>query len=202
MCSYITIFKKHKCYLLLSAQTCINRITLVNRKGCCQDRLRNFYIKLLDDKEKTLSEKYITHTVGERETFTFAGGLARYVKIEMPARSDGIAYIQLAEVEVYGELTGKCLKSQVTYHHAQKGMRTCDDSMELLLGNLMSVGTLQAITKDIEENGVERIPGFCCLDMATTSQYLGENVSNILTISYIVKAPHYSHSYSSRILIS
>ena len=176
---YIAISRKHICYLLLSAQTLHYRITLVNRPDCCKERLKNFYIKLLDDKEKTLSERYISHTVGERETFTFAGGLARNVRIEMPARSDGSAYIQLAEVEVYGELTGKCLKSQVTYHHAQKGMRTCDDSMELLLGNLMSVGTLQAITKDIEENGVERIPGYCCLDMATTSQYLGENVSNI-----------------------
>ena len=51
----------------------------------------------------------------------------------------------------------------------------CDTSMKFLLGNLMSLGTLQDIADDIKENGPGRMPGLCCLDSSTTSEWYGQS---------------------------
>jgi len=52
-------------------------------------------------------------------------------------------------------------------------MKTCDDSMALLLGSSTSLGTLRAIAKLVNNKGPERMPGTCCLDSPLTSQFFG-----------------------------
>ncbi|KAL7486824.1 hypothetical protein ACHAW6_012424 [Cyclotella cf. meneghiniana] len=52
-------------------------------------------------------------------------------------------------------------------------VKTCDASMELLLGSSTSLGTLRAIAQDVNNHGPERMPGTCCLDSPVTSQFFG-----------------------------
>ena len=57
-------------------------------------------------------------------------------------------------------------------------MHRCDESMSLLLGSELSLGTLKEIVDDIEENGVDRMPGSCCFDTPTTNTgYFGVDLS-------------------------
>ena len=62
---------------------------------------------------------------------------------------------------------------------AKSAMYSCDESMSLLLGSTTSVGTLRAIanlTND-PEKGSEYMPGECCMDDATNSDFFGYRVS-------------------------
>ena len=56
-------------------------------------------------------------------------------------------------------------------------MQICDQSMSFLLGSQLSVGTLKTIVDSIEKDGSGRMPGYCCMDVATTSEFWGYNVS-------------------------
>lgn len=62
-------------------------------------------------------------------------------------------------------------------------MKSCDDSMTLLLGSSMSIGTLRAIANIVNEKGPQYMPGSCCLDNPLTSQYFGSNVSAGVIVS-------------------
>ena len=42
-------------------------------------------------------------------------------------------------------------------------MRTCDKSMEFLVGSELSVGTLKSIADSVNEDGPSRMPGYCCM---------------------------------------
>jgi hypothetical protein len=63
-------------------------------------------------------------------------------------------------------------------------MKTCDDSMALLLGSSTSLGTLRAVAKLVNEKGPERMPGTCCLDTSLTSQFFGYHVSYGVKVCY------------------
>ncbi|EJK46009.1 hypothetical protein THAOC_35347, partial [Thalassiosira oceanica] len=55
-------------------------------------------------------------------------------------------------------------------------LQTCDDSMSLLLGDMTSLGTLQEINGAIQDHelGPEKaMPGSCCLDDPSTSEWFG-----------------------------
>ena len=62
---------------------------------------------------------------------------------------------------------------------AKSAMYSCDESMSLLLGLTTSVGTLRAIADIINdpEKGIEYMPGKCCMDVATNSDFFGYRVS-------------------------
>ena len=96
-----------------------------------------------------------------------------------------------------------CLTGQFDSNVAKQAMRTCDDSMSLLLGQDMSLGTFNSIVSEVEEKGAEYMPGeclkrgevsqiilfpyllisltnnvgTCCLDDPITSEYFGQQVS-------------------------
>ena len=53
---------------------------------------------------------------------------------------------------------------------------TCDESFSVLLGNATSVGTLRDIAHLVMEDGPKHMPGSCCLDSATSSEWFGANV--------------------------
>ncbi|EJK46274.1 hypothetical protein THAOC_35064, partial [Thalassiosira oceanica] len=55
-------------------------------------------------------------------------------------------------------------------------LQTCDDSMSLLLGDMTSLGTLQEINwalNDTELGPEKAMPGSCCLDDPSTSEWFG-----------------------------
>ena len=60
---------------------------------------------------------------------------------------------------------------------AKEAMRICDESMSFLVGSQLSVGTLKSIANSIQEDGPERMPGYCCMDDATNSEFWGYDVS-------------------------
>ena len=62
---------------------------------------------------------------------------------------------------------------------AKSAMYSCDESMSLLLGSTTSVGTLRAIADQTNdpEKGSEYMPGECCMDVATNSDFFGYRVS-------------------------
>ena len=70
-----------------------------------------------------------------------------------------------------------CLSSVMDRDLAQRVMGICDESMSFLVGPQLSVGTLKAITDSVESGGPERMPGYCCMDVATNSEFFGYNVS-------------------------
>lgn len=69
-----------------------------------------------------------------------------------------------------------CLTSQMDSAVSSKAMQNCDESMALLVGSSLSVGSLSNLAKAISEEGSAKMPGLCCLDQATDSEFLGHNV--------------------------
>ena len=71
----------------------------------------------------------------------------------------------------------ECLSSAQDRYLAKEAMRICDESMSFLLGSQLSVGTLKTLVESIETNGHDRMPGYCCMDVATNSEFWGYGVS-------------------------
>ena len=78
----------------------------------------------------------------------------------------------------------ECLSSTKDRYLAKEAMRVCDESMSFLIGSELSLGTLKAVVDSIEENGPGRMPGYCCMDDATNSEFWGYNVSVNDTVVY------------------
>ena len=89
----------------------IQQIKIYNRlirgacqKENCQDRLRNFYIRLYEsdpeDSDPVVATAYYQEDpIGDELTFVFNGAIARWVRIEL---QDTNTYLHLREVEVMG----------------------------------------------------------------------------------------------------
>jgi hypothetical protein len=71
----------------------------------------------------------------------------------------------------------QCLSSAMDRDLAKRAMHICDESMSFLVGSQMSIGTLKEITDLVETKGANRMPGYCCMDVATNSEFLGYDVS-------------------------
>ena len=58
----------------------------------------------------------------------------------------------------------KCLSSAMDRDLAKQTMNICDESMSLLVGTELSLGTLKSIADLVNdpENGPSRMPGYCC----------------------------------------
>ena len=76
------------------------------------------------------------------------------------------------------DTNGGCLTSLYNQSLAKSTMRSCDKSMNYLLGTQASVGRLEAIA-DVITNDSSRMPGYCCLDDAANSAFFGYAVSVI-----------------------
>ena len=71
----------------------------------------------------------------------------------------------------------QCLSSARDKYLAKYAMGICDESMMLLVGSQVSAGTLESIADLVETKGPDRMPGYCCMDVATNSEFLGYDVS-------------------------
>ena len=69
------------------------------------------------------------------------------------------------------DTNGGCLTSSYDRSLAKSAMRSCDESMNYLLGTQASVGRLKAIAALIT-NDSSRMPGYCCLNDAANFLYL------------------------------
>ena len=76
---------------------------------------------------------------------------------------------------MYGDQS--CPSSTMDPDLANKAMSICDESMSMLVGSQLSVGTLKEIADLVNEKGPNRMPGFCCMDTATNSDFFGFDVS-------------------------
>ena len=153
----------------------ITSIVIVNRQDCCQDRLNDFWIMLIDaDGSTVVDEKYITTAVasdniGTTYTDWALNNQARYVRIYKPYKDDASSeefnFLHLAEVRVYGNYMtitdpgDYCLTGQFDTQVAKEAMETCDTSMDLVLGSDMSLGTFIGIVNEVEEKGPDLMPG-------------------------------------------
>eukprot|EP00584_Thalassiosira_punctigera_P027883 CAMPEP_0172576342 /NCGR_PEP_ID=MMETSP1067-20121228/137666_1 /TAXON_ID=265564 ORGANISM="Thalassiosira punctigera, Strain Tpunct2005C2" /NCGR_SAMPLE_ID=MMETSP1067 /ASSEMBLY_ACC=CAM_ASM_000444 /LENGTH=2652 /DNA_ID=CAMNT_0013369009 /DNA_START=2375 /DNA_END=10333 /DNA_ORIENTATION=- len=66
-----------------------------------------------------------------------------------------------------------CLISRENKDIAKSAMYSCDASMSLLLGSSTSVGILSNIASLVNEKGSQYMPGTCCMDVPTNSQFFG-----------------------------
>ena len=78
----------------------------------------------------------------------------------------------------------ECLSSTHDRHLAKEAMRICDESMSFLVGSQLSVGTLKSIADSIALDGAERMPGYCCMDDSTNSEFWGYNVSRHKVLNF------------------
>eukprot|EP00956_Cyclotella_meneghiniana_P046051 scaffold396893_cov129-Cyclotella_meneghiniana.AAC.1 len=69
----------------------------------------------------------------------------------------------------------ECLSSVHDGDLAKEAMHICDESMSFLVGSQLSVGTLKSIADSLENDGLDRMPGYCCMDVATNSEFFGYN---------------------------
>ena len=65
---------------------------------------------------------------------------------------------------------------------SKSAMQACDNSMNLLLGPTTSLGRLRTIADLVTEKGQDFMPGECCLDAATNSEFFGYRVRTKLSI--------------------
>ena len=77
-------------------------------------------------------------------------------------------------IEVNGET---CLESTQDRDLAKMAMHICDESISLLAGSKVSAGRLLAIADNVRDGGADRMPGYCCMDVATNSEFFGYDVS-------------------------
>lgn len=78
----------------------IRKIIIHNRTDCCQDRLRDFKVQLLKDRQVYWSARYREGTPNHVTIFEVDGIRADKVKVSLPGRSD---FLSLAEVEVIAD---------------------------------------------------------------------------------------------------
>ena len=76
------------------------------------------------------------------------------------------------------DTNGGCRTSSYDRSLAKSAMRSCDESMNYLLGTQASVGRLKAIV-DLITNDSSRMPGYRCSDDPTNSAFFGYVVSVI-----------------------
>jgi hypothetical protein len=69
---------------------------------------------------------------------------------------------------------------------SKRAMQICDKSMSFLLGSQISVGTLKSIADSVDTHGPNRMPGFCCLDVATNSEFFGYDVRRYCVLSCVL----------------
>ena len=95
-------------------------------------------------------------------------GTGRYVRMHGfdPGNYWGFS---IWEMRVYGSIDDKDL--------AKSAMHSCDEAMSLLLGSTTSVGTLSKVATLVNNSGTEHMPGECCMDSATNSEFFGYRVS-------------------------
>lgn len=70
-----------------------------------------------------------------------------------------------------------CLESTHDKDLAKSAMHVCDSSQSLLIGETTSVGTLRAVASLVNEKGPDYMPGECCMDVPTNSDFFGYRVS-------------------------
>ena len=80
------------------------------------------------------------------------------------------------------ETSDACLASASDKQLAKSAMYSCDESMSLLIGSTTSVGTLRAVANLVNKIGPERMPGECCMDGTTNSEFFGYRVSVTLQL--------------------
>ena len=80
--------------------------------------------------------------------------------------------------DMYDTNGESCLTSTYDRDLAKGAMRSCDESMTLLIGSQASVGRIKVIADLITEKGAKRMPGYCCMDDATNSEFFGYDVSD------------------------
>ena len=78
-----------------------------------------------------------------------------------------------------------CLDSTQDRDLAKAAMHSCDESMSLLVGSKVSIGRLKAISELIRDTDHDRMPGYCCMDVASNSQFFGYDVSDIAIRRYV-----------------
>lgn len=87
-----------------------------------------------------------------------------------------------------GTTTTTCRSSQTNHKLSMKAMRTCDETMQLLVGSKTSVGMVanlaDIVNDQTNKNANERLPGYCCMDTALDSQHFGFDVSCAHIVAY------------------
>ena len=71
-----------------------------------------------------------------------------------------------------------------------------DDSIALVFGNKTTIGSVCSYSRALEEELVDNIPGFCCLDAPYESNNWGEIVSTSPVNRYIFACHFFSHCHS------
>ena len=124
----------------------------------------------------------VKHLRDEPARYEFASNLEDFPGTS--SRTTGTWQITI-EGRVYSysySLDDGCLSSQRDTALASKAMNAADESLALLVGNQVSVGTIRrhaALVNDKSiPNSSQFLPGTCCLDTALDSDFLGYNVSD------------------------
>ncbi len=83
--------------VMLPRDVYINTINIVNRRDCCQDRLTNFDVIILDQNNNIITTKYY-ETAGAGITWSNINQIGRIVKVQLRKKN----YLHMAEVNVLG----------------------------------------------------------------------------------------------------
>lgn len=75
----------------------ISDIHIINRKDCCQDRLQDFDVIILDNKGKTIYSKHFQNSQAEYK-ISGIGRTGRSVKVQLRGKN----FLHMARVSVYG----------------------------------------------------------------------------------------------------
>lgn len=75
----------------------VSNITIVNRKDCCQDRLQDFDVIILNNKGQSVYSKHFQNSQAEYK-ISGIGRTGRVVKVQLRGKN----YLHMARVSVYG----------------------------------------------------------------------------------------------------
>ena len=156
----------------------------------------------------------VMHLRDELERYEFVSNLEGFPGTSTPTIGTWQIEIQtwqvISHMYSYQYSLEGCLSSQRDTELVSSAMKAADESLALLAGNQVSVGTIRrhaALVNDKSiPNASELLPGKCCLDDPLDSDFLGYNVSkNLLVVAVSLKSsPHlflFSHIHNSMTLI-
>jgi len=99
---YISLYDKDNWWMVdLTTLVYVNEIKIYNRDDCCEERLENAVISVIDADGNVVQSQVVTReeSLNDIITYNFENAAGRYVNI-----SQATNYLQLGDVEVFGEL--------------------------------------------------------------------------------------------------
>ncbi len=128
----------------------VKTVVIYNRGDCCQSRISNAEVRLLDKDEIIMKRQKLASNENRLEI--------PVVFDWTPPSTSVVAYDSIVPPRLSAAFRNQ-IKGQL-----RNAMEHMDTSIALMYGNKTTIGQVCAFAQGLTSGTVTQIPGFCCLD--------------------------------------